>query len=429
MRRIQVTEGVPFSVDPELRTSLRGAADRLTAQLRPRLRLLREDSGQLVLQNIIGAIRLDDNTIVEVAPKVDGEEDWVSAVLDLLIGVDRIDVAGERLAGLAPRRPELLDVLASAYAARLQRAIGRDGPLLLIERRHADLGLLKGKLSISRYLIQATRRPHRFPVSFDELSADNDYSRALVLVARLLASFTTSQRVRTSLLESAAALRPGFAEDVRVDPSVARKPFPPQWAVYRPAWSIAVAVLTQTSLLRTSGQHHGLEIAIEAWPLLERLLERALDQASVLATAAGDPLQREPKHPTPMLTAPSAGVSARSVEPDGQLVSTGTTIATFEAKYSRRALGSEWPLREHVFQALTTAAACHSPLAVLVFPEDFEPCWWDVQGFNGFPSHLAAIGLGLFSYRRGEGDRVRGERVVKLLAGRTATALSVEAQP
>ncbi|WP_195210393.1 5-methylcytosine restriction system specificity protein McrC [Actinomarinicola tropica] len=375
---------------------------------------------------MIGSIRLNDSTILEVAPKVDGKADWVSAVLDLLIGLDRIDVAGERLAGLAPKRPELLEVLASVYAARLQRAIGRDGPLLLLDRRHAELGLLKGKLKTSNYLIQAPRRPHRFPVSYDELSADNDYSRALVAVARLLASITSSPQVRTSLVESAAALRPGFAEQIAVDPSAARKPFPPQWAVYRPAWSIAVAILTQTSLLRATGQHHGVEIAIEPWPLLERLLERALDQASVISSVAGTPLHREPKHSTPLLIAPSVGVTARSVEPDGRLTSSGSTIATFEAKYSPRVAGSEWPSREHVFQALTTAAACHSPLAVLVFPEDFEPCWWDVQGFAGFPSQLTAIGLGLFSYRRGAGDRTRGERIVSLLAGRTAASSGVQ---
>jgi hypothetical protein len=94
------------------------------------------------------------------------------------------------------------------------------------------------------------------------------------------------------------------------------------------------------------------------------------------------------------------------------------TVATFEAKYVRRNK-AEWPEREHIYQTLTTAAACGSPLAVLVYPEQFEPVWWQVEGFNGSPSYLAAIGLGLYSYRRGIGDETRGSRLLGLLAART----------
>src|SRR5262249_29580537 len=148
---------------------------------------------------------------------------------------------------------------------------------------------------------------------------DNDFSRAMAFVARLLAGATTDHRVRSSLLESATALRPGFAEDVRVDPAVARRPLPEQGGGYRPAWSIAVAVLTRTSLLRATGQHHGVEVAIEAWPLLERLLERSLDEASRVAQMHGQQIVRVPKGGTPLLVSPSAGGSPRGVVPDGQL--------------------------------------------------------------------------------------------------------------
>src|SRR5258706_14922274 len=121
MRRIAVTEGIAFA-EPDLSHLIRAAGERLTVQLRPTVRpLIEEEGGQFTIRNVIGAIRLDDTALIEVAPKVDGTEDWVRAVLDLLVGPDRIDIGGERLSGLAPRRPELLEVLASAYATRLQR--------------------------------------------------------------------------------------------------------------------------------------------------------------------------------------------------------------------------------------------------------------------------------------------------------------------
>jgi hypothetical protein len=416
MQRIAVTEGQPFE-EAQLSGLIRAAGDRLTTQLRPRLRpVISEEAGQFTVRNVVGTVRLDDVTALEVAPKVGADEDWVRAVLDLLVGPDRIDIGGERLSGLAPSRPELLEVLASAYATRLRRALHRDGPLLLIHRRHDRLAVFKGKLQTSPYLRAASWRPHVFPVGYDVLSPDNDFARAMAFVARLLAASTTSPNVRGSLLESASALRPGCAEEVQVDPAVALRPFPEQWGVYRPAWSIAVAVLTRTSPLRATGQHHGVEVAIEVWPLLERLLERALNDAARTAQASGRPLMRVPKAATPLLTSPSAGGSPRGVEPDGQLVENGATVATFEAKYSAR--GQRWPNDDHVFQALSTAAACGSPLAALVYPESFPFVWWDVIGFGGHPKELVAVGLGLFSYRRGVGDRERGDLLLKLLSGR-----------
>ena len=126
----------------------------------------------------------------------------------------------------------------------------------------------------------------------------------------------------------------------------------------------------------------------------------------------------EPKKNHPLLSNPSVGASKRYVEPDGELSEHGQTIATFEAKYSQGPTTGSWPPREHVFQSLTTAAARHSPLAVLVYPGTFKSVWWDVDGFNGHPAHLAAIGLRMFSYRRGVGEAARTAGIVQLLAGR-----------
>ena len=96
--------------------------------------------------------------------------------------------------------------------------------------------------------------------------------------------------------------------------------------------------------------------------------------------------------------------------PDGVLIEGGNVVATFEAKYSRRDL--EWPDRAHVFQALSTAAAWDSPIAVLVYPEAFDATTWVVHGFSGKPIRMVAVGLGMYSYTSGVGDRQRAERLV-----------------
>ena len=90
----------------------------------------------------------------------------------------------------------------------------------------------------------------------------------------------------------------------------------------------------------------------------------------------------------------------RGVEPDGLLKQAdGRILATFEAKYSNR------PKREHVFQSLATAAALSSPLAILVYPWAEAPRRFEVTGFHGHPASLATVGVDLFGYRRGDGDK------------------------
>jgi hypothetical protein len=388
----------------------------LNAELRPRFRLLSENAGQFTISGVIGTVSLGPGKVLQVTPKTSPNEDWIAAVLDLLIGSDRIDAAGERTAGLSPNRRSLLEVLAAIYAARLKRAIRRDGPLLLIERTEADLPHLKGRLQATPWIRHAAWRPHRLPVSFDRLTPNNDFSRALSAVALILADVTQSVQTRNALLEAARTLRPGFPQWAPVTLGVATRRLPPQWSVYQPAWSIAAAILARRSLLRRRGVYQGVSIVIEAWPLLERLLERALSKAVQIARLAGRDLSVSPKQSKTLLT-PLVGLGAQEhcVIPDGRLLDGRATVATFEAKY--KAPDGAQPDRADIYQALCAAATHESPLAVLIYPESFPPAWWRVEGFAGRPSHFAAVGLGLFSYRHGTGDFERGETILKLLNG------------
>lgn len=421
MRVLTVEEGAPFSISDNLAVPLRVACKRLGRQLRTRSRVLEEADGKFVVCGVIGTISLSPGTVLDVKPKVGAGEDWIAATLDLLLAHDRIEIAGNRRAGLARNR-NILDVLAGIYAERLRRALRRDGPILVMERRGASMPMLKGKLQATTWARHAAWEPNRFPVSFQELLADNDYSRSLAYVAGLLARGTNVPRIRGSLLSSACALRPGAPELVHADAHVALRRLPSQWAAYEPAWDIAVSVLTRRSLLASSGTRHGVSLAIEAWHLLERLLERALQATVRIGRENCLTLSAPRKCRTPLLRdLTPEKPSDRSVIPDGRLADRTGQLATFEAKYAKYSL-SKGPPREHVFQALATAAACASPLAVLVYPSDFVPQWWAVEGFGERPKHLVSVGLGLFDYRRGAGDLARGQRLLALLDGPPASA-------
>ncbi len=416
---IPVVEGSWFQLDNALQPAFRRSVAEVERRVRPRFKLLEESNGQFKLGGVVGTFAVGSHTALDVAPKVEPGDNWIASVLDLLTGADRVQAAGDRRSGVAAHR-NLLDVLASLYAERLVRALRREGPVLVMERRDATKSVLKGRLNVTSWARRAAWEPHKFPVSFQELTADNDFSRALAHVATLLARSTTSPRTRGLLLDCARGLRPGEAEAFAVNPQSALRPLPSQWAAYQPAWDIAVTVLSRRSLLGTVGHRHGVSLAIEAWPLLERLLERSLRAAVAVAADQGVVLKAPAKSQTRLLG--GLRIGHHDVEPDGRLTDESDEhVATFEAKYARRVAG-EWPPREHYFQALSTAAACGSDLAVLTYPESFEPVWWEVHGFQEKPAHLAAIGLGLFSYRRGSGDSDRGARILDLLNGPPAAA-------
>lgn len=418
MRTLRVTEGEWFSVDRNLRSRVRTAFEQARSRLQasPRIARFEESGGQFKLWGIIGALQLTPQTLLEIAPKVGVEEDWVRATLDLLVRTDRIGVAGERASGRSERRRAIMDALAEIYAGRLAQAVRREGPVLLMQREQAVLPYLKGKLDATAWARRACYAPHHFPVEFSRLTADHEISMALSAVAESLARATALPSVRGSLLSSARALRPGLPEGGSVSYTVAAQRLPSQWAAYAPAWSIASAILAQRTLLGPRGSHTGISLAIEAWPLLERLVERALRAAIRQAADRGRGYEVAFQKPKALLT-PERGSSgtSKSVQPEAVLKERGRVVATFEAKYSRRGSNSKWPPRDHYFQALATAAAYDSRLAVLVYPGAFEPVWWTVEGFEARPQRMAAIGLGLFSYERGEGDEQRGTRLLDLL--------------
>jgi len=414
MRRIDVLEGQPFTVGLKVEPQLRSAMTRIQRQLRPRLPLLAEANGQFVVHNIIGTIRLNHQTVLEVVPKTAHGENWQAAVLDLVMEGDRIDFGGDRLGGRIPRPTRLLDVLAVVYAERLLLALRRDGPICMIERQSGAMDYIRGKLDLTQYLRDVLYRPHRFPVSFDGLTKDNDFARGMAIVARHLADATDSMVIRSLLTDLAESLGGYEAGDQRPIDALARREIPPQWAAYRPAWSIAVAVLSRISLLRPIGTDHRLEVAIEAWPLLERLLVRALRRIRSVEPRFQD-YSYTSQVAIDLLKPLGSNGLASVVKPDGMLLSGSRTVATFEAKYAPA--GSGTPERAHVFQAISTARAWKSPLAVLIYPERFDARWAQIQAPNLYPRYLVAIGLDLFSYRQGLGDQDRAERLANVLRG------------
>lgn len=406
--RLTLREFEPARLDRGDRNELLAAMPALNAQLAPRLRQYRVDGDTVTLSNLVGSFTLPGGGIAEVAPKI-RTDDWTTAVIDLLSSDTRLAVAGSRRSRSSQRRDDLSAALALEYARRLERALRREGPLQVYERKQGSARRLSGRLDVTRWMRTVAMDPARFPMSRDELSVSNDFTRGLSVVAGLLSRSAAGGELASRLRRLQADVVPGQPIPSFVNPSIARRRLPAQWAAYAPAWDIAAALLRNRSVVGDPGHATGLEIAVEPWPLLETLLERAL---RVVAERTPG-LSLEPKKTHPLLLTSNTGGIAQSVEPDGLLRwSDGRVAAAFEAKYA----GGETPKRDHVFQALTTAAALDSPLSVLVYPGKFAESTFDVIGFHGRPVRLVALGMDMFGYRSGSGDTARADALGRALA-------------
>lgn len=409
--RIQLREYESLAVSPSLHTSLAMGAAALATQLSPTIRQFRSDGRSVSFGNVVGSFSLPTGEVVEITPKI-AAKNWTTAVLQLLSDDTRLAVTGSQHSRPSNRSDDLTAALSFEYARRLETALNKDGPMQVYQRQHEVSRKWRGQLDVSRWARNSAIDPARFPMSHDELSHVNDFTRGLSFVAGVLSRSAAGSETASRLRRLQYGSLPGSPIPSYVSAVVGRKHMPSQWASYRPAWHIAAPILRSQSVVGDPGRATGLEVAVEPWRLLETYLGRALGALA----AAGLGLVAQPKRSYSLLSERQrrdeeyegrrsfAAPFPASVEPDGCVTDAqGRTVATFEAKYSREVK------REHVFQALTTAAALNSPLAVLVYPWREAPRTLDVTGFHGSPTTLVAMGVGLFDYRRGESDRELAE--------------------
>jgi hypothetical protein len=410
--RLHLREYEKIPVSAGRLQDLRDGAAQLHRQLQPTIRQFRPDGQGATFGNVVGSFSLPSGDVVEVAPKV-RTEDWTTAVIHLLSEDTRLAVTGSQHSRPSDRKDDLTAALALEYARRLERALRKDGPMMVYERRHEVSRRWRGRLDVTAWARKSTLDPTLFPMGHDELSVVNDFTRGLSVVAGLLGRSAAGNEAASRLRRLQNAVIPGSPVPSFVNPAVARLRLPSQWASYQPAWDIAAPLLRSQSVVGDPGRATGLEVAVEPWRLLETLLGRGL---AALA-AIDENIRVEPKSTYPLLTdnidlvAASADNFPRAVEPDGLLKhADDRVLATFEAKYSNR------PKREHVYQSLATAAALSAPIAILFYPWHETPRRFDVTGFHGRPALLVSIGVDLFGYRRGESDRKLAATLSDLLS-------------
>lgn len=403
MKRLQVIEGTHLVCSTREQALAERALTRLRRATKPRIAYFEKEGDGVRVTNLVGTVRLDSRTVLDVTPKTAPESDWMGAVVDLMLP-ERISVSGNRDGARSRRYRNLTDAVAAIYADRLESALRRNGPLEVIRQWEQVSGTLRGKLLNSRWTRTQVLTPHKFPVNVSGLTVDNEFASAIAFCADVLARDTGDPSVAARLRSLSAASRPGKAPVVSVNPLVARRELPQQWSGFGDTWAIAASLLSGTSLLGRHGSTAAFDVATESWPLLETFLRRSIDTCAALATGEGRAWSSSKPEKWQLLKVQTGSNHAadkrgREVKPDGLLLANGAVLASFEAKY-RHLAGGPAP-REHVFQAITTAAALGAPYAVLVYPESRTPAVFDVLGHSEGPNQLLILGFDLFGYRKG----------------------------
>jgi hypothetical protein len=404
--RLVFKENASQKATPELLRQIAVTTHYLDGVLRPRHPVATFDGDRVTFSNLVGSARLPGGDVIEVSPKVEGARGWTSAIVQLLEPGTRVSVTGSQRSQPSAQRDDLVSALALEYARRLEAALRHEGPIYVYERQYLKSRRLGGHLDVTKWVRSAVLDPTVFPHSFDALTAANDFTRALSLVAGWLSRAAIGGELSSRLRRLQTAVIPDHAVPTNVNPAVALRPLPSQWARYRPAWYIAASLLRHRSVIGDPGRAVGLEIAVEPWPLLETALMRALQTLA-------DPTHGYEFVPKAMNTLLSrGGRPAVSIIPDGVLRRDRVVVGTFEAKYT---VPGPTPAENHVYQALAAAAALSSPKSILVYPGDQAPKHYTVTGFHGTPVELITVGLSLFSYQRGVGDAERAQLIREAL--------------
>lgn len=438
MRRrvIQTTEGQPILGLSDIDAAdLQRARARLKDRLKPTLPMFEDTARGVAPTNIVGTVGLNARTVLSIAPKVGGQDDWVGAALDLMVP-ERASIAGHRRATRRFMERSLESGLAVIYRNRLERALRAEGPIEVMHSEFARSGSLDGELDVEHWILDQPLRTFKFPVHRSVLDANNDLTAALSLTAVILSRSVTDPSVRSALIKLSRDIRPGLPDVVAIDPSVVGRPMPQQWSRYGEAWSIAQVVLKSAGFTSRHGSLAGVEVALEPWRLLEELLDRTVRAVTRLAREQGLDWLNNTHPSVELLEAdmPGQGVLARLLSdrvayPENLIVDSSGPVASFEAKYSRPS--GPRAIRNHMYQLLTTASHAGAPFAVLVYPELAEPIHWRVANTRTSVRDVFAVGLDLYGYTQVEGVGGRAATILQLIHPATSTeeALILQRSP
>lgn len=388
-------ENIPQFVGAEVTLEFARILYEATEKLKPTLSLGSVDfvKGKVTFQNLIGEGTTLAGERFVIRPKGVFGQDWTSNISRFFTAKTRFYLApipngGTPSIPYAPRA----DALALDLATELEKGVRKSGPIVAHTFESRVASTLKGKLNVSKWVLNQPTQPTRFPIHNNEVDKQNLYNHVFAAAIRTVLARVESPDARNALLRASRLVTSIPGGQPFPTPSRSFPRLPVQWEAYQRAWNLAEVILSGKTGTAGSDSGFGVSFLVEPWRLLENALAELLELVTQLTVPA------TPQFQTPfdfLNWSDDATGQLRTVLPDGLLTFAGGARVSFECKYSLIQPG-ELPIREHAFQTLATANAVGAQAAFLVYPVELPLREVEVRGRTGDQLRFFVIGLGLF---------------------------------
>lgn len=316
-----------------------------------------------------GLVRIGDR-LLEILPKVeDARVDIGSsrnAFFCMLALAGDVDLHFGRDIKQGNRNQTLLDVFIRAFFDTLSSLI-RGGLLRRYRSIEDDLSVVRGRLHIERQASVHGMRPDRLACRFDELTADNEWNRALHYALHLVRPWIRNGELKRRWFELAAALN-----EITLVPVTSAElnacRYDRQVLHYRPAMQWAKWIIRQLSPSLRAGEGGACEMLVD----MNRLFESAV--AASLEAKAEDGAYSVIRQENSAFLATllnGDGMQVNGLRPDIVIKKGVCTVAIADTKWTRVIANKEGyliPDNAHMYQMLAYASAYRCENLALIYP-------------------------------------------------------------
>lgn len=409
----QFQENLPARVQEKDLIAFSRLLEGATDTLRPTISLgvVSLTEGTVTFNNLIGEGVAPGGARFTICPKGVVGEKWIYNVSQFFTSNTRFYLSPVP-SGSEAALPYLpaADAIALEFAAELELAFKVSGPIIAHSFSDRSLKSLKGKLNVSKWVIDHPIRPTSFPVFASEVDAENIYNRVFSLAIQTVLRKVSGHTAASALKRASRTVAlPPVAESFTL-PVVRLPRLPVQWAAYSGAWELAEMILRQRVGEAGGRNKLGVSFLVEPWRLLENALERLM---AVIAGLAGDVVPQVQAQ-LPFLNWKGKPTNrGRSVIPDGMLIFKNGVRASFECKYSLLSENS-LPNREHSFQALATANTVGAQVAFLILPGSLPLREIELYGRFEEQIRFFVLGIDLFNDNVGNQIEILAARILHI---------------
>ena len=317
-----------------------------------------------------GLVRMGDR-LLEILPKVEDSCTDVAfsrnTFLCMLSLASNTDMHLGRDVAHGDHGQTLLEIFIRAFFDALTSLI-RGGLLRRYRSVEDDLPVLRGRLDVERQATVHAMRFDRLACRFDELTADNEWNRALHYALHVLRPWSGKGELGRRWFELAAAL-----SDIALVPvtpaEIAAFRYDRQVTHYRSAMQWAKWIIRELSPNVRAGESEACEMLFD----MNRLFESAV-AASMEAKAEGGPYSVMRQDRTTFLATLLNGRSGKQVNalrPD-IVIRKGSSIAAIaDTKWTRVSSDKDGyliPDNAHMYQMLAYASAYRCENLALIYP-------------------------------------------------------------